>query len=126
MRILLDTHMVIWWLDDDAALPPATRGALADPKAEVVVSSVVLAEISIKVGLGKLKAPWIPDALLIENDLSILPFTTDHARRLLELPHHHRDPFDRMLIAQALHEDMVFATVDPRARMYDIRILDAA
>jgi PIN domain nuclease of toxin-antitoxin system len=126
VRILLDTHMVIWWLDDDASLPSATRDALADPSSEVVVSSVVLAEISIKVSLGKLKAPWIPDALLIENDLSILPFTTDHARRLLELPHHHRDPFDRMLIAQALHEDMIFATVDPRARMYDIRILDAA
>lgn len=126
MRILLDTHMVIWWLDDDAALPPVTRGALADPNSEVFVSSVVLAEISTKVGLGKLRAPWIPDALLFENDLSILPFTTDHARRLLELPHHHRDPFDRMLIAQAVHEDMVFATVDPHARMYDVRILDAA
>lgn len=124
MRILLDTHMVIWWLDDDTALPATARAALADPNSEVAVSSVVLAEISIKVSLGKLRAPWIPDVLLVENDLLILPFTTDHARRLLELPHHHRDPFDRMLIAQAIHEDMVFATVDPRARAYDVRILE--
>jgi PIN domain nuclease of toxin-antitoxin system len=126
VRILLDTHMVIWWLDDDPALPEATRAALADPRDEVLVSSISLAEISIKSSLGKLRAPWIPDALLEENGLSVLPFSTDHARRLVDLPHHHRDPFDRMLVAQALHDDLVFASVDPQVRAYDIRILGRA
>lgn len=126
MRILLDTHMLIWWLDDDPALPDATRVALADPRDEVLVSSISLAEMSIKSSLGKLRAPWIPDELLDENGLSLLPFTTDHARRLVDLPHHHRDPFDRMLIAQALHDDLVFASVDPQVRAYDVRILGRA
>jgi PIN domain nuclease of toxin-antitoxin system len=123
VRILLDTHMLIWWLDDDDALPDATRAAIADPAADVAVSSISIAEISIKSTLGKLRAPWIPDALLAENGISVLPFTTDHARRLLELPLHHRDPFDRMLIAQAIHEDMALATVDARAAAYGVRVI---
>jgi PIN domain nuclease of toxin-antitoxin system len=123
VRILLDTHMLIWWLDDDPALPDSTRAAIADPAADVVVSSISLAEISVKRTVGKLRAPWIPDELLTESGLSVLPFTSDHARRLLDLPLHHRDPFDRMLIAQAIHEGMAFATADAQARAYGIRIV---
>lgn len=123
MRILLDTHMLIWWLDDDDALPAATRSMIADPSAEIAVSSISIAEISIKSALGKLRAPWIPDSLLAENGISVLPFTSAHARRLLELPPHHRDPFDRMLIAQAIDEQMAFATVDARARAYGVRVV---
>ena len=123
MRILLDTHMLIWWLGDDDSLPAATRSAIADPATEVAVSSISIAEVSIKSTLGKLRAPWIPDELLAENGLTLLPFTTDHARRLLELPLHHRDPFDRMLIAQAIHEQMTFATIDPRTQAYGVRVL---
>lgn len=115
--------MLIWWLDGSDALPDATRSAIADPAAHVGVSSISIAEISIKRTLGKLRAPWIPDVLLAENGISVLPFTSDHARRLLELPLHHRDPFDRMLIAQAIHEDMAFATADPRASAYGVRVL---
>jgi PIN domain nuclease of toxin-antitoxin system len=115
--------MLLWWLGDDAPLPAATRSVIADPSSEVAVSSISIAEISIKSTLGKLRAPWIPDALLAENGLCVLPFTSDHARRLLELPLHHRDPFDRMLIAQAIHEQMTFATIDPRAREYGVPVL---
>jgi PIN domain nuclease of toxin-antitoxin system len=115
--------MLIWWLGDDDSLPASTRSAIADPAIEVAVSSVTIAEISIKSTLGKLRAPWIPDDLIAENGLSLLPFTTDHARRLLELPLHHRDPFDRMLIAQAIHEQMTFATIDPRAAAYGVPVL---
>ncbi len=115
--------MLLWWLGDDDFLPAATRSVIGDPAAEVAVSSVSIAEISIKSALGKLRAPWIPDDLLAENGLSVLPFTTDHARRLVELPLHHRDPFDRMLIAQAIHEQMMFATIDPRAREYGVPVL---
>lgn len=123
MRILLDTHMLIWWLDGDDALPKEALSAIADPSADVTVSSISLAEISIKRTIGKLRAPWIPDVLLAENGISVLSYTSDHARRLLELPLHHRDPFDRMLIAQAIHEDMVFATADPQASAYGVRLL---
>jgi PIN domain nuclease of toxin-antitoxin system len=115
--------MLIWWLGDDDSLPAATRSAISDPATDVAVSSISIAEVSIKSTLGKLRAPSIPDDLLAENGLSVLPFTTDHARRLLELPLHHRDPFDRMLIAQAIHEQMTFATIDPRAPAYGVRVL---
>jgi PIN domain nuclease of toxin-antitoxin system len=115
--------MLIWWLDGSDELPKAAREAIADPAAEVAVSSISLAEISIKRAIGKLRAPWIPDALLAENGISVLSFTSDHARRLLELPLHHRDPFDRMLIAQAIDEDMAFATADTRAAAYGVRTL---
>jgi len=115
--------MLIWWLGDDDSLPASTRAAISDREAEVSVSAISIAEISIKSTLGKLRAPWIPDALLAENGISVLPFTSDHARRLLELPLHHRDPFDRMLIAQAIHEQLTFATIDKRARAYGVRVL---
>jgi len=126
VRILLDTHVLLWWLMEDARLPRPTRVAIADSSNDVFVSAVTHAEIAIKRSLGKLDAPWIPDELLTENGLAGMPFTASHARRMLELPFHHRDPFDRMLIAQAADEDVAFATVDPRCRRYDIRIFDDA
>lgn len=126
MRILLDTHMLIWWLDDDAALPVEVRDRVAEARSEVFVSAIALAEISVKRAVGKLRAPLIPDDLLEENGLRPLPFTADHARRMLELPLHHRDPFDRMLVAQALEEDLTLATADPRLAAYGVRTLPAA
>lgn len=126
MRILLDTHMLIWWLDGDPALPSVVNQELSTLTSEVFVSAVALAEISVKRSVGKLKAPWVTDELLIENGLIPLAFSTSHARRMLELPLHHRDPFDRMLIAQALHDDLVFATVDSRAARYGVRTVPAA
>ena len=125
MSILLDTHMLIWWLDESPRLPGAVARALADPRSDVLVSAVSLAEISVKRAVGKLEAPYLPDALLHENGLDLLDFTPDHARRMLELPLLHRDPFDRMLIAQALDGDHTFATVDPRASAYGVRLLGA-
>lgn len=115
--------MLIWWLDDAPQLPPGVASAVADPAAEVFVSSISLAEISVKRSIGKLRAPWIPDELLAENGMTPLDFTSAHARRLLELPLHHRDPFDRMLIAQAVHEDLAFATSDSRAAGYGVRVV---
>ena len=126
MRILLDTHMLIWWLDDAPELPDAVARVIADPASEVFVSSISLAEISVKRAVGKLRAPFIPDDLLHENGFELLDFTTEHARRMLDLPLHHRDPFDRMLIAQALDGDFAFATVDARAAGYGVRVLGAA
>lgn len=126
MRILLDTHVLLWWLMESPKLSPRLNAALADPRHDVLVSSVTHAEIAIKRSLEKLEAPSIPDALLEENGIGSLPFTSDHGRRLLELPFHHRDPFDRMLIAQAVCDDLVVATDDPLFRRYDIRVLPDA
>jgi PIN domain nuclease of toxin-antitoxin system len=124
VRILLDTHVLLWWLLESPKLAGRTQVAITDPDNDVYVSAVTHAEISIKRSLGKLESPSIPDELLEENGFETLPFTAAHGRRMLELPFHHRDPFDRMMIAQAIDEDLVFATVDPRMRAYDVRILD--
>jgi PIN domain nuclease of toxin-antitoxin system len=123
VRLLLDTHVLLWWLLESPKLAHHIRTAMTDLDNDVCISAVTHAEISIKRSLGRLESPWIPDELLEENGFEPLPFTASHGRRMLELPFHHRDPFDRMLIAQAIDEDMVFATVDPRMHSYGVRIL---
>lgn len=123
MRVLLDTHVLLWWLNDDAVLRPQHRLAIADPANEVFVSAITFVEISIKQSLAKLDAPFISDDLVAEQGMTALPFTAAHARRLMLLPPHHRDPFDRMLLAQAWEEDLSFATVDDRISRYDVRLL---
>lgn len=125
MRLLLDTHVLLWWLLESPRLPVAVRDAMSDVRNDVLVSAVTHAEISIKRSLGKLESPWIPDELLEENGFETLPFTASHGRRMLDLPFHHRDPFDRMLLAQAIQDDLTFVTVDPRMRGYDVRLLGA-
>jgi PIN domain nuclease of toxin-antitoxin system len=90
---------------------------------EVLVSSISVAEISIKTSLGKLQAPDDLLAQLRAASMITLPFTTDHAIALRELPLHHRDPFDRMLVVQALTESLVLATVDPACRQYNVQTL---
>lgn len=123
MRILLDTHVLLWWLDDDAALSSSFRSAIANVRNEVWVSAVSFAEIAIKQSVDKLKAPFISDDLVAEQGMSLLSLDATHARKVRELPLHHRDPFDRMLIAQAIEEDLVLATVDERISRYDVRLL---
>ena len=123
MRILLDTHVLLWWLNDDAALSGEFRAAIGDARNGVWVSAISFAEISIKQSVDKLDAPFISDDLIAEQGMSQLPFGAAHARRVRELPLHHRDPFDRMLIAQAIEEDLLFATVDERVAPYDVRRL---
>jgi len=123
MRILLDTHVLLWWLGNDRRLPDAIGTAINDGTNAVLVSSISVAEISIKTSRGKLSAP---DDLLVQlraASMISLPFTTDHAIALRELPLHHRDPFDRMLIVQALTESLVFATADPACRQYAVQTL---
>ncbi len=117
--------MLLWWLSDDAQLPPGFRAAIADPHNEVRVSAISFAEISIKQSLEKLEAPYISDDLVAEQGMVALPFEATHARKLRDLPLHHRDPFDRMLIAQAIEEDLLLATADARMSRYDVRLLDA-
>jgi PIN domain nuclease of toxin-antitoxin system len=120
IRLLADTRVLLWWLADAKELSGRHRELLADPLNYVAFSAISMAEISIKRALGKLDAPASVAACLREGGLADLPFTAAHAEALGELPHIDRDPFDRMLIAQAQVEGMTLATVDPAFQSYQV------
>ncbi len=113
MTLLLDTHVLLWWLDDPQFLSNAARDAIADGKNTVYISAAVAWEIAIKRSLGKLDAPDDLEAAMAVNRFLPLPVTIPHALAVHELPNHHRDPFDRLLIAQARHEGFRLASRDP-------------
>lgn len=126
MRLLLDTHTLLWALDTPARLSPTTRTALEDPANSVLVSAASAWEIAIKQALGRLDFPLARfEALLVEAGLTPLPITTAHAVTAGQLPPHHRDPFDRMLVAQALREDAVLVTDDAAIAPYGVACLAA-
>jgi len=119
---LLDTHVLLWWLADDPKLPIHHRELLEDGDATVYVSSITVAEISIKSSLGKLTVPDGITTAVQDSGFQLLDFTTAHAEQLRALPWHHRDPFDRMLIAQAQVDGLTFLSVDERVRQYDVSL----
>jgi PIN domain nuclease of toxin-antitoxin system len=120
--LLLDTHVLLWWLTDDPALSPAVRDAIADPANEPLVSTASVWEITIKRSLGKLTAPDdLPDRIADEG-FPWLAVSADHAWQVRELPLHHRDPFDRMLVAQALTERLPIITTDPNFGPYGVQV----
>lgn len=125
MNLLLDTHALLWWLDDNQTLSVEARDAIADGRNMVFVSAVVIWEIRIKQALGKLQLPPDFREILDGQAFDELSLTVDHAHRLAELPPHHRDPFDRMLVAQALAERLTIVTRDPDIARYPVRILKA-
>ena len=123
MRLLLDTHVLLWWLADDRALRSEHRAAIADPGSVVYVSAASAWEIAIKQALGKLTAPEDLRSALAASELEQLPITVAHAQAVGDLPSHHRDPFDRMLIAQSQIEDLVLATDDSLFARYEVTTL---
>jgi len=123
MKVLLDTHILLWWLADDPALPAAARRAIADVDATVVVSAATAWEIAIKKAAGRLDAPDDLLDALDANSFDTLAITAAHALDAGALPAHHSDPFDRMLIAQARAEEMTLVSVDPRFVDYDVDLL---
>lgn len=120
MTLLLDTHALLWWLDDPQRLSKAARKAIGDGKNTVYVSATVVWEIVIKQSLGKLDAPDDLVEAMTANRFLPLPVTVPHALAVRTLPHHHRDPFDRLLIAQAQHEGFKIVTRDPHVLRYDV------
>ena len=108
---------------DDPKLSGALRSAIADGSNEVFVSSVSVTEIAIKQSQGKLHAPRELLLLLSEAGFAELPLTSAHGEVLRDLPEHHRDPFDRMLVAQAQVEELEIATADTAIRNYDVGVL---
>jgi PIN domain nuclease of toxin-antitoxin system len=125
VKLLLDTHALIWILSDDPRLTAEAREAISDPETFVAVSPASAWEIEIKRALGKLDAP--NDLLQQVADARFVPLsiTLEHAITAGALPPHHRDPFDRMLIAQALLEGLTIATRDPRFEPYAVTTMAA-
>ncbi|HLQ55190.1 MAG TPA: type II toxin-antitoxin system VapC family toxin [Streptosporangiaceae bacterium] len=124
MRLLLDTHALLWWLADEG-LTTQARDAIADPANLVAVSAASAWEISIKKALGKLTAPDDLERQLQAGGLTPLPITIAHGTAAGRLPRHHEDPFDRMLIAQAFAEGLTIMTRDKRFDDYGVALLSA-
>ncbi len=116
MNLFLDTHVLLLWLEDPNLLREEVIDAIADPDNDVLVSSAVVWEISIKRGIGKLDSPDDLELVLPACGSKELPITHEHGLATEQLPFHHRDPFDRILIAQALCEGGVTVTRDPSSR----------
>ena len=125
MRLLLDTHALLWWLADDPTLSAEARKAIADAGSVVYVSAASAWEIAIKRSLGKLEAPEELDEALAANAFAPLPITIGHALAAGRLPNHHQDPFDRMLVAQAMAEGLTLVTRDENIAKYDVATLRA-
>ena len=125
MQLLLDTHAFLWWLGDDPKLGPQARVAIGDGGNAVFVSAASAWEIAVKRASGKLDAPGDIVGWIAKSDFGELPIEVEHAVAAAELPQHHRDPFDRMLIAQAQLEQLTLVAHDDELGRYDVTILDA-
>ena len=127
MRVLLDTHAFLWWVTDDAHLSSRARAIIADGDNELFLSAASGWEMAIKTRLGKLHLPDNPASFVFEqlkiNAIEPLAIQMTHALRVYSLPGHHRDPFDRILVAQAQVERMPIITADPQVAQYDVEIL---
>lgn len=127
MRVLLDTHALLWSFTDDDRLPPYARNAIANPDNDVFVSVVALWEIVIKTSVGKLTLDEPFEELfpsrLTDERIQVLSIEIPHLATLRRLPLHHRDPFDRLMIAQALNEGIPIATRDSAFEDYGVDIV---
>jgi PIN domain nuclease of toxin-antitoxin system len=124
LRVLLDTHAFLWWINEDVRLSEGAREVFSDGDNELLFSVASGWEMAIKVGLGKLAVsgrlgPYV-SARLAENAIEVLPITLSHALGVAELPDHHRDPFDRLLISQAVLERLPILSADPEISRYPV------
>jgi PIN domain nuclease of toxin-antitoxin system len=122
MRLLLDTHVVIWWYQEPKKIKNSTIALISDRNNSVFVSDVVIWEMVIKTSLGKLKTP---ENLYkeIENDFDAMPIKTNHIHGISSLEFIHHDPFDRLLIAQSVIENIPLITSDKQINRYDLQII---
>jgi PIN domain nuclease of toxin-antitoxin system len=127
MKLLLDTHIFIWWADEPEKLSPAALFALEDEANELILSVASVWEMQIKIQLGKLKLS-LPLKELVKtqqetNNLTISPVALTHVLALDALPLHHKDPFDRLLIAQSIEEDLTLVSADSQFSAYSVKLL---
>ena len=123
MNIIIDTHIFLWALAEPYKIDAQKREALENPANTVYVSSVTIAEIMIKASLGKLQIDFNPVEIAQESGFSLLDFSCRAALLLKDMPFHHKDPFDRMLIAQCLSENFLFMSDDSKMRSYGCRLI---
>lgn len=123
--LLLDTHVLLWWLDNASRLSKTTEEKIKDPDTQVFISAASVWEISIKASIGRLRTPANLIQALESDHLQTLDITIGHALAVADLPRHHNDPFDRMLIAQARLEGLALVTNDQRIAQYDVRVMMA-
>jgi PIN domain nuclease of toxin-antitoxin system len=121
--LLLDAHALLWWLADDPTLSRPARAAIRSPVNDVLVSAASVWEIEIKRALGKLEAPDGLIEAIASAGFGSIPITPADATRAARLPTHHRDPFDRMLVAQATHLDAIIVSRDSSFAAYDVEVL---
>jgi PIN domain nuclease of toxin-antitoxin system len=125
MNLLLDTHVLLWWLDADSTLSEKATSAIADGSNLVFVSAAVIWEIRIKQALGKLVIPSNFRRVLDRQPFEMLTITAEHAHAVGDLPAIHRDPFDRILISQAIVEGFAIVTRDSIIQQYKVPIIKA-
>ncbi len=123
MNYLLDTHVFLWMLGDPGRLSREAAAAIQNPDRTVFVSAVTSVEISIKRALGKLDTPADLSAEIPARGLRELPLRYIHGERMASLPFHHNDPFDRMLVAQALEEKLTIISHDRKMEPYGVKVL---
>jgi len=122
VRLLADTHSVLWLLAEDKRLSAHADELLTDATNEVLLSAAVVWEVAIKRSLGKLDAPDGFARQLLDGGAIPLPVSVDHAQAVRSLPWHHRDPFDRLLVAQAGLEDAILVSCDVRLSRYGLQV----
>ena len=127
MKLLLDTHALLWWLSDDDALGSRARALIADPGNDILISAVSLWEIVVKLRIGKLAADIGDILAAIDADgFARLDIVPAHLLVLAKLPRHHTDPFDHLLIAQAIAEEAIFVSEDRHTPKYSVRYVPCA
>ncbi len=123
MRLLLDTHVLLWWLNNSTELGERARALISDSNNVAYLSAACIWEIRIKQALGKVELPAKFDSILASESFEELPITVEHAHAVYALPLHHRDPFDRMLIAQAQVEELTILSRDPEFSRYKTELI---
>ena len=129
MNLLLDTRVVLWWIDGSKRLGPHAKATMVGPGVSAWISAASAWELAIKFGTGRLKMRKPPEqvlSMLLEGGFHGLSISMQHALATRSLPAHHADPFDRMLVAQAQCEDLTIVTADPAIEAYDVRTIDAS
>jgi len=122
---LLDTHVLLWWLDDPSKLSEAAQKAIHDPEHRLLLSTAAIWEMGIKKSLGRLEFPANLAEVLLKNSIEVLDIRLGHALSVAELPRLHQDPFDRMQIVQAHLEGLTLITRDRRIQQYEVSWLGA-
>jgi len=127
MKVLLDTHAFLWWIIDSPLIPLQVRNIISDSNNELFLSAASCWEIAIKAKIGRIKLPNKPQIFVSEqmatNAIQGLPIQISHALHVFSLPHHHRDPFDRMIVAQAQLEKLPILTSDSFIAQYKVKTI---